>query len=127
MLHGYRSKCMNQLAPISAPASRRFLEFITANIRNPHTRRAYGQAISAFLTWCEDHGVLSITDVQPIHIATWIERWTRGDLRADRQAARGGVAAPIRLAGDRPGGAGQSGRFGARAEARHQERQDAGA
>jgi len=25
------------------PASRRFVEFFTANIRNPHTRRAYGQ------------------------------------------------------------------------------------
>ena len=46
---------MNQLVPISAPtlpalvaaagelASMRFLEFFAANIRNPHTRRAYAR------------------------------------------------------------------------------------
>jgi hypothetical protein len=30
-------------------ASRRFLEFFAANIRNPHTRRAYGRAVAEFL------------------------------------------------------------------------------
>jgi hypothetical protein len=27
----------------------RFLEFFAANIRNPHTRRAYGRAVADFL------------------------------------------------------------------------------
>jgi hypothetical protein len=31
----------------------RFLEFFAANIRNPHTRRAYSRAVGDFLTWCE--------------------------------------------------------------------------
>jgi integrase/recombinase XerC len=47
---------VNQLVPISLPAipalvaaagkraSMRFLEFFAANIRNPHTRRAYARA-----------------------------------------------------------------------------------
>jgi hypothetical protein len=31
----------------------RFLEFFAANIRNPHTRRAYARAVVEFLAWCE--------------------------------------------------------------------------
>ena len=52
---------MNQLVPIGSfrlpalvaaageRASVRFLEFFTANIRNPHTRRAYARAADEFL------------------------------------------------------------------------------
>ena len=58
-------------------ASLRFLEFFAGTIRNPHTRRAYGRAVADFLTWCEAHGVASITAVQPLHVATWIELRTR--------------------------------------------------
>jgi site-specific recombinase XerD len=93
---------MNQLAHITAPlpvpaliaadrvhivpaliaaagehASVRFLEFFAANIRNPHTRRAYGRAVAGFLTWCDVHGVPSIAAVQPLHVAAWIEQQTR--------------------------------------------------
>jgi site-specific recombinase XerC len=58
-------------------ASLRFLEFFAANIRNPHTRRAYARAAEEFLTWCADAGVPSIAAVQPVHVATWIEASTR--------------------------------------------------
>jgi len=54
-------------------ASLRFLEFFAANIRNPHTRRAYGRAVAEFLTWCDDQGVPSVAAVQPLHVAAWIE------------------------------------------------------
>ena len=76
---------MNQLVPIASPAlpalvaaageraGMRFLEFFAANIRNPHTRRAYGRAAAEFLAWCASVGVPSITAVQPVHVATWIE------------------------------------------------------
>jgi len=50
-------------------AGMRFLEFFAANIRNPHTRRAYYRAAEEFLTWCADAGVPSITAVQPVHVA----------------------------------------------------------
>jgi hypothetical protein len=39
----------------------RFVEFFTATIRNPHTRRAYGRAVGDFLAWCrrgDDWGAL---------------------------------------------------------------------
>ena len=55
-------------------AAERFLEFFAANIRNRHTRRAYGQATGQFLFWCEKAGVASIADVKPLHVATYIEQ-----------------------------------------------------
>jgi site-specific recombinase XerD len=58
-------------------ASMRFLEFFAANIRNPHTRRAYYRAAEEFLAWCASAGVPSIAAVQPVHVATWIEATTR--------------------------------------------------
>jgi site-specific recombinase XerD len=58
-------------------ASMRFLEFFAANIRNPHTRRAYARAADEFLSWCASAGVPSIGAVQPVHVATWIEAGTR--------------------------------------------------
>ena len=54
----------------------RFLEFFAANIRNPHTRRAYSRSVGDFLIWCAGAGVSSIADVQPLHVATWIEAAT---------------------------------------------------
>ena len=77
---------MNKLIPIStAPvlpalvtstgdrAGVRFLEFFTAQIRNPHTRRAYARAAAEFLAWCQGAGVTSLPQVQPMHVASWIE------------------------------------------------------
>jgi hypothetical protein len=38
-------------------ASYRFLEFFTAQIRNPNTRRAYARAAVEFIAWNEAPGV----------------------------------------------------------------------
>jgi site-specific recombinase XerD len=95
---------MNQLVPISSPtlpalvaaagerASMRFLEFFVANIRNPHTRRAYARAADEFLAWCASAGVPSIAAVQPVHVVTWIEASTR-ELAAPSEKQR---LAPLR-------------------------------
>jgi site-specific recombinase XerD len=58
-------------------ASVRFLEFFASSIRNPNTRRAYAHAVGGFLSWCAQAGVISITAVQPLHVATWIELQTQ--------------------------------------------------
>ncbi len=55
-------------------AAWRFLEFFTVNIRNKNTRAAYGQAAGAFLRWCEDRGITRIENVQPVHVAGYIEQ-----------------------------------------------------
>ena len=53
-------------------ASKRFIEFFTANIRNPNTRQAYARAVGQFLTWCEGHG-LNLQTIEPVHVAAYIE------------------------------------------------------
>src|ERR1700691_4166604 len=54
-----------------------FWEFFAANIRNRHTRRAYALAVREFRTWCERAGVVKITEVQPLHVAAYIEELGR--------------------------------------------------
>ena len=60
------------------PAQRRYMEFFAATIANTHTRRAYARATVEFLGWCSLRGVMSLGDVQPLHVATWIEQISRG-------------------------------------------------
>ncbi len=43
-------------------AAWRYVEFFTANIRNPNTRRAYARACGRFFSWCERHGLSSRRD-----------------------------------------------------------------
>ncbi len=54
-------------------ASRRFIEFFTATIRNRNTRTAYARAVKQFFDWCEDHR-LGLDDIEPIAIAAYIEQ-----------------------------------------------------
>jgi integrase/recombinase XerD len=53
-------------------ASKRFVEFFTANIRNKNTRLAYARAVRAFFNWC-DHRGLTLDDIEPTTVAAWIE------------------------------------------------------
>jgi hypothetical protein len=39
-------------ALIAAASERTGMRFLAANIRNPHTRRAYARAADEFLAWC---------------------------------------------------------------------------
>src|SRR4051794_12028818 len=54
-------------------AAWRYVEFFTANIRNPHTRRAYARACNRFFAWCEDRGLLPAA-IRPHDVATYIEQ-----------------------------------------------------
>ena len=56
-----------------AGTAKRVLEFFTANIRNPNTRRAYARADDDFPTWCEASGLDQLRHVQPIQVAAYIE------------------------------------------------------
>jgi hypothetical protein len=109
---------MNQLAPISAShapalvaavgerASYRFLELFTAQIRNPHTRRAYARAATGFFDWLEGKGITKVTAIESVHVATYIEQHAghcvrvRGRTLLDRRKAdvgrRGGSTGPGR-------------------------------
>jgi site-specific recombinase XerD len=92
---------MNRLAPVVAShapalvaasgkrASYRFLEFFTAQIRNPHTRRAYARAATEFFDWLEAKGVTQLMAIESVHIATCLE---------ELQRARSAPTAKLRLA-----------------------------
>jgi hypothetical protein len=54
----------------------RFLEFFTANIRNPNTRRAYAKARN-FLAGARSPACRRSQIVQPVHVATYIEQLAR--------------------------------------------------
>src|SRR5277367_5772503 len=60
------------IADLGDDASWRYVEFFTANIRNPHTRRAYARACSRFFTWCEQRG-LALAAIRPFDVAAYIE------------------------------------------------------
>jgi site-specific recombinase XerD len=61
------------IAEAGENASRRFLEFFTANIRNSNTRAAYAHAVFAFCAWCERRH-LPLPHLQPIVVAAYIEQ-----------------------------------------------------
>src|SRR3546814_4029531 len=42
-------------------------------ISRPGSRRAYARAAGDFLAWCEARGVASLAQVQPLHVAAWVE------------------------------------------------------
>ena len=60
------------IADAGEQAGWRYVEFFTANIRNPHTRRAYARACSRFFAWCEDRG-LTLATIRPFDVAAWVE------------------------------------------------------
>ena len=55
-------------------AAKRFLEFFAAQIRNPNTRRAYFRAVSRFAGWCELNGFTELVDLEPVHVAAYVEQ-----------------------------------------------------
>ncbi|MGH7119531.1 MAG: tyrosine-type recombinase/integrase [Acetobacteraceae bacterium] len=61
------------IADAGEQAGWRYVEFFTANIRNPHTRRAYARACGRFFAWCEDRG-LTLPAIRPFDVAAWVEQ-----------------------------------------------------
>lgn len=57
-------------------AAWRYVDFFTANIRNPHTRRAYARACGRFFAWCEARG-LALATIRPFDVAAYVEALQR--------------------------------------------------
>jgi site-specific recombinase XerD len=60
------------IAAAGERASWRYVDFFTANIRNPHTRRAYARASGTFLGWCETRG-RALGTIRPYDVSLYIE------------------------------------------------------
>jgi len=103
-------------------AAWRYIEFFTANIRNPNTRRAYARTCNQFFAWCEDRG-LTLTTIRPFDVAAYVEtlQQTHSATAVKQQLAA------VPLAHHRPGGAGKPGLGRTRSEACRENRPDAGA
>jgi site-specific recombinase XerD len=54
-------------------ATKRFLEFFGANIRNRNTRTAYMHAVGRFFAWCDQNQIGQLADIEPLHVAAYIE------------------------------------------------------
>jgi site-specific recombinase XerD len=76
-------------------AARRFVDFFTAEIRNPNTRVAYGRAASRFSDWCEARG-FSLEQLTPVHVAAYVEQLGR---EISKPSVKQHLAA-IRMLGD---------------------------
>jgi site-specific recombinase XerD len=59
-------------------AAKRVLEFFTAQINNDHTRKSYLNATKRFATWCEQHALHELVDVEPIHVAAFVKDLQKG-------------------------------------------------
>jgi site-specific recombinase XerD len=57
-------------------AAKRFIEYFAANIRNVNTRRAYLHAVREFAAWCGANDLEDLVDIEPIHVAAYIEQLT---------------------------------------------------
>jgi site-specific recombinase XerD len=69
------------IVELGEQAGWRYVEFFTANIRNPHTRRAYARACGRFFAWCEQRG-LTLAAIRPHDVATYIEQLQAGGASA---------------------------------------------
>lgn len=54
-------------------ATKRFFEFFAVTIRNKTTREAYIRAARSFFAWCDDAGIGQLVDIEPIHVAAYVE------------------------------------------------------
>ena len=59
------------IAAAGEQAGWRYVEFFTANINNPHTRRAYARACARFFAWCEQRGP-TLAAIRPFDVAAWV-------------------------------------------------------
>lgn len=61
------------IADAGEHATRRFLEFFAATIRNTNTRMAYYRAVLRFCAWCDQHRLDALVAIEPLHVAAYIE------------------------------------------------------
>ena len=57
-------------------AAERLIEFFTAHIRNPNTRRAYGRVAWNFFAWIDERDI-ALEGITAVHVAAWVESLKR--------------------------------------------------
>src|SRR3974390_3454822 len=64
------------IAAASDQAAWRYIDFFTANIRNPNTRRAYARACGTFLDWADERG-RTLGTIRPVDVSLYRETRAR--------------------------------------------------
>ncbi len=54
-------------------ARKRMRDFFSSHIRNKNTRRAYMEAVRQFSAFCAQHGIVDLGQVEPVHVAAFVE------------------------------------------------------
>src|SRR5260370_9541274 len=58
-------------------ARTRMRDFFSSHIRNPNTRRAYREAVRQFSGFCGENGILDLAQIEPVHVAAFVEAQLR--------------------------------------------------
>ena len=61
------------IADAGKQVAQRFLGFFAATIRHTNTRMAYYRAVLQFFSWCDQHQLGQLVDIEPLHVAAYIE------------------------------------------------------
>jgi integrase/recombinase XerC len=70
--------CRPVIARAGKRAAERLIEFFTAHIRNPNTRRAYGRVAWNFFAWIDERDV-ALEGITAVHVAGWVENLKRDE------------------------------------------------
>lgn len=73
VIGGQNGMALPSLFAPDAKTAERVIEFFTAQIRNPNTRKAYARATDSFATWCADQGIGELGQIRPVHVAAYVE------------------------------------------------------
>ena len=58
-------------------------DFFSSHIRNPNTRRAYMEAVRQFSTFCAEIDIVDLAQVEPVHVAAFVELQLKTTSRFD--------------------------------------------
>lgn len=70
---GVQGSSLPSLFTVRSEARTRLRDFFSSHVRNPDTRRAYMEAVRQFSAFCAEIGSLDLTQVEPIHVAAFVE------------------------------------------------------
>src|SRR3954468_11882293 len=59
----------------------RLRDFFGSHLRNPHTRRAYLEAVRQFSSFCAEMEIRDLGRVEPIHVAAFVDSQLRRNSR----------------------------------------------
>src|ERR1700709_534751 len=73
IISGRAGTSLSSIFTARPEARTRMRDFFSSHIRNPNTRRAYREAVRQFSGFCAEHGIVDLAQVEPVHVAAFVE------------------------------------------------------